>query len=386
MRRIGDWFRNFGRNGDLVLLFLCLVTNVFGCVIVASTTNYLGSSRSIIIQIVASVLGVMCYILLTNIDVSFFSDRRGMLLGFNVFLMLLLIPFGVDVNGNRSWIDLPLIPFRIQTAEICKTTFVIIIAKVLSIHQNRLSHFRSLVPLIFHFLLMVGMIFVLSRDAGVALIFVFIFAVMLFVGGVGTKWLLAGTGVIAAALPLFWTYFLGDYQKQRILVLFDESIDPQGLGIRWHTRQSLLSLTGGGLTGQGLFHGNRTQVGALTAQHTDYIFSAIGEELGFLGCLLTLALLVLIILRCVQVGLRTSDYCNRMICIGVAATIIFQVISNVGMCIGVMPVIGLTLPFISSGGSSIISMYMAMGIVSGIYARPTHPQQDRYIHAPLQSL
>lgn len=386
MRRIGDWFRDFGHSGDLVLLFLCLVTNVFGCVIVASTTNYLGSSRSIIIQIVASALGVFCYILLTNIDASFFSDRRGMLLGFNIFLMILLIPFGVEVGGNRSWIDLPLIPFRIQPAEICKTTFVIIIAKVLSIHQNRLSNFRSLVPLIFHFLLMVGMIYALSRDAGVALIFVFIFAVMLFVGGVGTKWLLLGSGMIAAILPLFWTYFMDGYQKQRIMVLFDETIDPQGLGIRWHTRQSLLSLTGGGLTGQGLFRGNRTQVGALTAQHTDYIFSAIGEELGFLGCLLTLALLALIILRCVQVGMRTSDYCNRMICIGVAATMIFQVISNVGMCIGVMPVIGLTLPFISSGGSSIISMYMAMGIVSGIYARPTHPQRDRYIHAPLQSL
>lgn len=383
MRKIIKLFQDFGRSGDLVLLFLCLVANTFGCVIVASATNYMGSSRSILIQVAASVLGILIYIVLTDIDVEVFAERRGLLLLFNVFLMALLIPFGINVGGNRSWIDLPLLPVNIQPAEICKITFVILIAKVMSIHQTHLSSLRSVTHLAFHVLMMVGMIIVLSGDAGVGLIFIFTFIVMVYVGGISMKWILGGFAGLAALMPLVWTYIMGDYQKQRIQMLYDPTIDPQGLGIRWHTKNSLLSLTSGGLTGQGLFHGNRTQVGALTAQHTDFIFSSIGEELGFLGCLLTLLLLTAIIIRCIYVGLKSPDYCNRMICIGVASAMIFQVISNVGMCIGVMPVIGLTLPFISYGGSSIVSMYMAMGIVSGIHARPSHAQHERYIRGPM---
>ena len=364
MRKITDLFRNFARTGDLVLLFLCLFTNSFGCLIVASTTRHLGSSRFVIIQLFAMFLGVLLYIILTNIDVEIFTERRGLLVAFNILLMAMLIPFGTDNgSGNKSWIDFPLLPVNIQPAEICKITFVMILAKVMAIHQAHLSSLRSV--------------------AHMALIFVFIFIVMVYVAGLDYRWILAGVLALAALLPLVWNYMMDDYQQNRILVLFDSSIDPQGLSIRWHMKNSLLSLTAGGITGQGLFHGNRTQIGALTAQHTDFIFSAIGEELGFLGCFLVLLLLAAIIVRCVYVGLRTPDYCNRLICVGVASAMAFQIISNVGMCLGLMPVIGLTLPFISYGGSSIVSMYLSMGIISSIYARPTHSQQDLYIHGPM---
>ena len=384
MRKITDLFRNFARTGDLVLLFLCLITNSFGCLIVASTTNYMGSSRYIIIQIFAMFLGILIYIILTNIDVEIFTDHRGVLVAFNVLLMAMLIPFGTDNgSGNKSWIDFPLLPVDIQPAEICKITFVMILAKVMAIHQAHLSSLRSVSHMALHAGLMIGMIMVLSHDAGVALIFVFIFIVMVYVAGLNYKWILAGVLALAALLPLVWNYIMDDYQKNRILVLFDPTIDPQGLSIRWHTKNSLLSLTSGGITGQGLFHGSRTQIGALWAQHTDFIFSAIGEELGFFGCLFTLLMLAVIIGRCVYVGLRTPDYCNRMICVGVASAMAFQVISNIGMCLGVMPVIGLTLPFISYGGSSIVSMYLSMGIISSVYAHPTHSQQDLYIHGPM---
>ena len=384
MRKVTDLFRNFARTGDLVLLFLCLVTNSFGCLIVASATRHLGSSRLIIVQLFAMFLGVLLYIILTNIDVEIFTERRGMLLAFNVLLMAMLIPFGTDNgSGNKSWIDFPLLPVNIQPAEICKITFVMILAKVMAIHQTHLSSLRSVTHMSLHAGIMIGMIMVLSHDAGVALIFVFIFIVMVYVAGLNYKWILAGVLALAALLPLVWNYMMDDYQRNRILVLFDSSIDPQGLSIRWHMKNSLLSLTAGGITGQGLFRGNRTQIGALTAQHTDFIFSAIGEELGFFGCLLTLVLLTSIIVRCVYVGMRTTDYCNRMICVGVASATAFQVISNVGMCLGLMPVIGLTLPFISYGGSSIVSMYLSMGIISSIYARPDRSQHDRYIHGPM---
>ena len=172
---------------------------------------------------------------------------------------------------------------------------------------------------------------------------------------------------------------MDDYQKNRILILFDPTIDPQGIKERWHTNQSLLSLTGGGLTGQGLFNGNRTQTDALFAKHTDYIFSSIGEELGFLGCVVVLLLELAIVARCIYVGTKSPDYMRRLVCFGAAAALIFQVCSNVGMCIGVTPVIGLTLPFISYGGSSIVSLFAMLGLVSGVHARPESGSHERYI-------
>ena len=181
-----------------------------------------------------------------------------------------------------------------------------------------------------------------------------------------------------AVAPFIWNS-RAEYQQNRILILFDESIDPDGVDERWHSKQSLLSLTGGGLTGQGLFNGNRTQTDVLYAKHTDYVFSSIGEELGFLGCILVLVLELAIIARCIYVGTKTPDYMRRLVCFGAASALIFQICSNVGMCIGVTPVIGLTLPFISYGGSSIVTIFAMMGLVSGVHARPTSDSHELYI-------
>ena len=198
-------------------------------------------------------------------------------------------------------------------------------------------------------------------------------------------WLAMGGG-IAVLLPFIYNYVMDDYQRLRIQVLFDPSLDPLGTGARYHTMNSLRSLTGGGVFGQGLFQGHRTNTfGALYAQHTDYIFSAIGEELGYAGCFLVIGALVCIIARCIWVGNRSQDYMRRLICYGVAAAMIFQIIVNTGMCMGVMPVIGLTLPFISYGGSSLVSLYAMMGLVSGVYARPAPASHERYIRPPVSS-
>lgn len=139
------------------------------------------------------------------------------------------------------------------------------------------------------------------------------------------------------------------------------------------------SLTGGGLTGQGLFNGNRTQSGALFAQHTDYIFSSMGEEIGFIGCVFIMLAELAIIARCVYVGIRCQDYMRRLVCYGAASALMFQLMINVGMCIGVMPVIGLTLPLISYGGSSVVTIFMMLGLVSGAYARPSSLSHERYV-------
>ena len=162
-------------------------------------------------------------------------------------------------------------------------------------------------------------------------------------------------------------------------MVFDPSIDPQGKGVRWDMNRSIAMLSGGGISGQGLFRGSMVQNHAIAAQHTDFIFSSIGEELGILGCVFTLLLLSAIVARCIHVGLRTPNYMNRLICIGMASMLIFQIVINVGMCIGVFPVIGLTLPFISYGGSSIITVFLSMGLVSGVHMRPDPEAKSPYI-------
>lgn len=380
MRQIVRKIWNTFLSGDKILLLLCLVTSCLGCIAIASATAHHETLRYVFVQMGAIAIGVVCYVIVSCIDLEFISEHRLALVIFNTLLLLLLIPFGVDYDsGNKSWLDFPFLPFAIQPAELCKITFILILASVMASNQRKISSIKSVMTMVFHLGLLFGTNMVLSKDAGVSLIFAFIFLGMALAGGVHLVWFGIGGSLLAAAAPFLWFKVMSPHQKNRIMVLFDPTIDPQGIDERYHTKRSLLSLTGGGLLGQGLFNGNRTQIGALPAQHTDYIFSAIGEEMGYVGCILVLILLVAIVARCIQVGTRSQDYLRRLVCFGAATALIFQICSNVGMCIGLTPVIGLTLPFVSYGGSSVVSLYAMLGLVSGVYARPAPRSHERYI-------
>lgn len=370
------------RKGDWILLLLCIVTTAFGCLIIASATAYLESFRYIGMQIVGASIGILLYALMSSVDVEFLMEKRNWLVIFNILFLAMLIPFGETINGNRSWVNFPFLPFNIQVAEICKITYILIMASIMTAHKEKISSLKSVFAMGFHLALLVGMNMVLSRDLGVSLIFVFIFIVMAYTGGVNYFWFIGAIAGIAVLFPVLWP-MLGEYQQLRIRVLFDPTIDPSGIGVRWHGAESLRSLTGGGMTGQGLFNGHRTQNGMLEGQTTDFIFSAVGEELGYVGCVAVLLLLGLIIARCIWVGIRCQDYTRRLICFGAAAALIFQTLINVGMCTGVGPVIGLTLPFISYGATSIVSLYAMLGLVSGVFARPAPTSHELYIRPPI---
>ena len=382
MRHYIEELKDFFKKGDMVLLVLCLVVAGFGVICIASATSaekFGGNFKYIAIQIISIGLGVLMYALVSSIDLDYLSEHRGLMVAFNSFLLLLLIPFGTDNNtGNRSWLHFPGFPVNVQPAEICKITYIIIMASVMSSHQNRISHPVSVLHMLMHLGILVVLNLALSSDMGVSLIFVFIFIGMAFAGGVSLWWFALAIGSIAAAFPILWQ-FLGQYQRNRILILFDPTIDPQGINERYHSKINLQSLTGGGLMGQGLFQGNRTQGDNLLAQHTDYIFSSMGEELGFAGCVLIMVLELAIIARCIYVGVRCQDYMRRLVCYGAASALMFQLMINVGMCIGVMPVIGLTLPLISYGGSSVVTIFAMLGLVSGAYARPSSLSHERYV-------
>ncbi len=382
MRRYLQQLREAIRKGDWILLLLCLVTTAFGCLIIASATNYLETYRYIIMQIVGTLLGVLLYVVVSSLDADFFMEHRTALVLFNVFFLSLLIPFGETINGNRSWVAIPGLPFNIQVAEICKITYILIMASVMNSHKERISTPWSVTHMGIHLALLFGMNYVLSKDMGVSLIFLFIFAIMALTGGVSYLWFVGGITLIAVAFPFIWP-LLGDHQRLRIEVLFNPSLDASGTGVLWQTNLSLRSLTGGGMTGQGLFSGHRTQNDPFIGQHTDFIFSVVGEELGFVGCVVILILLGLIIARCIYVGIRSQEYARRLICFGAAGALIFQTIINIGMCTGVGPVIGLTLPFISYGATSIVSLYAMLGLVSGVYARPAATSHELYVRPPM---
>ena len=381
MRRYIEELKDFMKKGDMVLLVLCLVVAGFGVICIASATSAekFGSNiKYLVIQVVSIGLGTIMYAMVSSIDLDFLSEHRGIMVAFNIFLLLMLIsPLGTDNNtGNRSWINTGIV--MVQPAEICKITYIIINASVMASHQNRISHPISVAHMLLHLGILVGLNLALSSDMGVSLIFVFIFIGMAFAGGVSLWWFALAIGGITAMFPILWQ-FLGEYQRNRIRILFDPTIDPQGINERYHSKINLQSLTGGGLTGQGLFEGNRTQSGALFAQHTDYIFSSMGEELGFVGCVVIMILELLIIGRCIMVGVRCQDYMRRLVCYGAASALMFQLMINVGMCIGVMPVIGLTLPLISYGGSSVVTIFAMLGLVSGAHARPSSLSHERYV-------
>ena len=387
MYRILQYLKDAFSKCDKLLLGVCVAANLFGIVMIASATSgsSIGPTRYLIIQSLAAAAGIVAFLIFSSIDASFFAEHRRKLVLINLALILMLVPFGTDNGtGNRSWLNFPFLPFDIQPAEICKITFVLILASVMASKQNNLSSLPSVLQLSAHFLLLFGSNVVVSGDMGVSLIFAFIFIFMTISGGVSWIWYASVLGLGVLIGPLAWNFVLDEYQRNRVLVLFDPSLDPLGTGARYHTVRALRSLTGGGMTGQGLFQGNRTQRNLLFAQHTDFIFSAIGEELGFLGCALVLLMLFVIVARCIWVGTRTKDYFRKLICFGVAGALTFQIIVNIGMCLDVMPVIGLTLPFISYGGSSLITIYALVGLVSGVFARPVPPVHERYIRMPLK--
>ena len=200
---------------------------------------------------------------------------------------------------------------------------------------------------------------------------------MLFAAGVRLYWFVLGIVSVVAVTPYAWDHVLKSYQKARILAPYTTNVEHYD-DIIWQASQSKLALASGQFMGTGLFNGTQTQSQAIPAQQTDFIFAVIGEELGLLGCCAVILLLLFIVFRCVQIGLRSKNTMSMLVCFGVASTILFQTFINIGMCIGITPVIGITLPFFSYGGSSMFSLFAAAGLVSGVKYRPKPQKFHRY--------
>lgn len=385
LNRLKAILADFFQQADLVLLGLCCTATVYGIMMIYSATRYSNSNRPVIVQSVALLLGICVYIFLSMVDIEIVMKKWKWMVGINIVLIgLLLTPLGIggETTGNQAWLQIPGIPFNIGPAEVVKITFSLLLAKQLAWQREEkrdLRSFRSAAMAVGHTLVLMGWYVAISGDMGNALTFFFIFLCMAFAAGFALRWfvlLFAGCG---AGVAVAWMLdLIPSYMKNRFLVLFDHSYDVQRAG--WQQTRSLLTIGGGGWFGQGYLQGTQTQAGegSLPARHTDFIFSVIGEELGLVGCLAAILLLTAIIFRVLLVAKNAQIPFHSYLCVGMAAMLIFQTIINIGMCLFIMPVIGITLPFFSYGGSSVVTLFMAMGMVSGIKKRsPTMRRPGR---------
>ncbi|MDD5913153.1 MAG: FtsW/RodA/SpoVE family cell cycle protein [Hominicoprocola sp.] len=388
MGRIREITGDLVRQTDMLLWSLCSAATLYGMLLILSATHtvYRGSLKYVIVQGAGWCIGTAAYFLLSGIDIVELSKKWKWILGFNIGLILLLLtPLGLVRNGNRAWLGVNTIgaklgiealknfPVTFQPAEIVKITFILLLAyQLVHLSETRdLKRFTNVIQPTAHVVFMFCFYYVISHDAGSGLVYLFIFVCMAFAAGFAARWLVLGIGGAAVGLVAAWKLRLlrGDWYD-RIMVVLDHSYQPQKAG--WQQTRGMIALGSGGLTGQGLFHGTQTQSpyrASLPERQTDYIFCVCGEELGFIGCLAVIAILLAIVIRCFAVARDANTKLESLVCVGMAGMLIFQTVANIGMCLFLLPVVGLTLPFFSYGGSSIVTLYAAMGIVSGIKKR-----------------
>ena len=359
--------RQFFQRADIFLLVMSVICASYGLVLVSRATASMGSSKFIIVQAFSLFLGLIAFVVLTVLDADILGEQWTWLCVINVALLVALVIFGQDDGtGNKSWIRFAGI--GIQPSEVIKVLYIVISAKQMTYlkEYKDINSFMSVVQMAGHFAIVFGMIVVVSSDLGSASILLGIFLIMFFALGARLYWFALGGAAVAALVPVIWSYLLKPYQRNRLLAPYDKTIDPDGWGITWQTTQSRISLANGRLSG--VEAGYTPNV--FTGKHTDFIFATAGEQFGMIGAIILIVLLMIIIVHCVRVGLNSGRTYDMLICVGVAASLAFQTFINIGMCLGITPVIGITLPFFSYGGSSLLTTFAAMGLVSGVKYKP----------------
>ncbi len=355
---------DFKKNFDFWLFGLVMAASAFGIVMVSSAAP---SFKYTVVQAVALLIGIGAIAFLMILDYEYLATLSVYLYSVStVLLILVLIPgIGVYENGARSWFRFGSL-IGVQPAEFVKLAFIITFSKHLSEVDDLIDRPRNVFLLLLHMGFLVFLI-MLQPDFGTAVVFGFIAIAMLFAAKISWKYIVTGLSGIAIAAPIAWFFVFEPYQKERLINLFNPENDPSGTG--YQVAQSKIAIGSGKFFGTGLYQGGSQYNNFLPERHTDFIFSVICEELGFLGGVIAVILLIAIVVRCLVIGTNARNNTGFYICVGVAAMFAFHIIENVGMCIGIMPVTGIPLPFFSYGGSSMLSNLIAVGLVLNVKYR-----------------
>lgn len=367
MQKVIKGLTKFFTKSDVILWLLAIAASVFSLILInsmqrASDYSYMTP------QILALIVGYIAAIAITLIDYERISRLWILLIILSLGLLILVFLIGRNVSGtdDTAWITLPG-GVSFQPSELVKIFFIITFSKHMQLLKDNdmLHSLPGVISLVIHMGIPVALIH-MQGDDGTLLVFIFMFVIMAFVGGVQLRYFLIMILLLAAGIPILWNYFLNEEHKNRFTAIFD--IDGNAMKTYgWQQYQGKVSVASGGLSGTGLGNGARVASGIVPEQENDFIFTVAGEELGFIGCLLLLFILLLICVKLMMDAMTARDYLGRMICVGVFSMLGVQTVINVGMVLGLLPVIGITLPFFSSGGSSLMSILIGIGLVQSVY-------------------
>ena len=370
MRSFGVTFKERFKRMDKTLLVCTAILSLMSLLTIYGGMDNFGKTK-MVMQTAMTVLGFIFVYIIANMDYRYFIDRFyiAMFL-FSVFILAITLVFGISganmETSNRSWLTIVSIgsfKISIQPSEFVKLTFICTFAKHINHVKDKINNPKNLLLLCLHAGIIIGLI-LLSGDLGVSLVFIGIFAVMLFCAGVSVWYFVGALVLVAIAFPFLWD-FLSDYQQQRILVGFNPKSDPLGYGM-----QPLMSrdaIMNGGFWGRGLFGGSVYE--ELAASHTDFIFATVCEKFGFVGGFVYIVVVSVLVVRILVIASKCKDFMGKLICFGVSAIFILQTLEAIGMSLAIIPVIGITLPFLSAGGSSTLALYLIIGLVHSVCAQ-----------------
>ncbi len=319
-------------------------------------------------------LGVAAAIAMWRYDYSVFADKSTFLFVLDIVLMLMpSIPgLGYNAMGMTGWVQIPLIGFRFQPSELAKPVTILLMASTVAAYNGKIDTLKDYLKLC-GYLLVPFMLILTQPDLGTGLIVLVLGSAIIICGGAKSRWVLITIGIIvvgafavvASSMTEGLPHILKQYQLNRLIVFVDPSVDPAGNG--YNLQQAKIAVGSGGIFGKGI--GNATQAGSgfLPEAHTDFVFALLSEEFGFLGSMFVLVLFGWMLLATVGLALRVETPFAKLVCVGVAAMWSFQLLQNVGMCIGIMPITGIPLPFISFGSSSMVAQLLAAGLVQSVW-------------------
>ncbi len=365
--------KNYLKFSDRALLAFCIITSAFGVFIIFKCTTYFFNSMSYTyVQLGASILGFALAILISLIDYRSMADLWKLHVPIALVLVLCTFFFGLKREGadDRAWLQIPFTSLTFQPSEILKLSFILSFALHLEKVRDHINSFSHFLLLCLHGAIPTLLI-VMQGDDGSAIVFFMIFLFMIFSANLSWKYILPPLALLPAAFFVLWKFIMTPDQKARIEVVFNPDAYPLTVGVQ--PRQGRIALGSGMLFGKG-FDANLRKVPAV---QSDYIFSFIGETLGFMGCLAVIILLTSICMRAIKNALDSDDYLGRFICVGVFAMLAVQTIINLGMVLTVLPVIGITLPLFSAGGTSVVVTYCGIGLVLSVAFHNRHRNRRR---------
>lgn len=360
MHRFSRFFKNF----DWVLLGAVVLLLGFGFAIIFSTTFSITGGSEVLQQILFAVIGMIGLFALAKIDYRIFRSFSGILYLLTLGLLLATYFIGSTRLGAQRWIDLGF--FQFQPSELAKIFMIIVMAKFFADHVEQMNRPRTILKSILYIGIPIGLV-ALQPDLGTALTFGVIWVSMISVSNIKKIYLggMAGLGLIF--LPVVYEFLLKDYQRQRILTFLNPAADPMGSG--WNVNQAMIAIGSGQFWGRGLGHGPQSQLNYVPFKHTDFVFAALAEEMGFVGAFSVIMLFGAIMYRALRIAQLARDHFGMYLATGIFATLFFHIFINIGMNLGIMPVTGIPLPLLSSGGTSVVVTLFSIGILESIFIR-----------------